>query len=88
MPKPNQIGQVADVVDVGPPMERCQCSSAHRRVLVRRLGHFKFDQIAEQRPELADYTPWIAQVWSIVARVSSFGFGSKSRSRILILGLV
>ncbi|KAL3125240.1 hypothetical protein niasHT_005846 [Heterodera trifolii] len=44
------------------PVDLHQVAFPRRRIFVFQLGYFEFEQIAEQKPDLVDYGPWMADM--------------------------
>ncbi|KAL3081437.1 hypothetical protein niasHS_011681 [Heterodera schachtii] len=44
------------------PVDLHQMTFPRRRIFVFQLGYFEFDQIADQKPDLVDYGPWMADI--------------------------
>lgn len=57
-----RLVQIAEIADLVSPMDTHQFFFPQRRIFVYHFGYFQFDQVAEQKPELVDYGPWIADM--------------------------
>ncbi|KAL3077809.1 hypothetical protein niasHS_011612 [Heterodera schachtii] len=44
------------------PVDLHQVAFPRRRIFVFQLGYFEFEQIADQKPDLVDYGPWMADM--------------------------
>uniref|UniRef100_A0A183CC16 DUF5880 domain-containing protein n=1 Tax=Globodera pallida TaxID=36090 RepID=A0A183CC16_GLOPA len=60
------VGQKSEVIAfidaVVGPVDLHQMVFPQRRIFVFQLGYFEFDQITDQKPDLVDYGPWMADM--------------------------
>lgn len=60
--KPLFFHQIALIGAVVGPVDLHQMAFPRRRIFVFQLGYFGFGQVADQKPDLADYGPWMADM--------------------------
>uniref|UniRef100_A0A183CC14 DUF4476 domain-containing protein n=1 Tax=Globodera pallida TaxID=36090 RepID=A0A183CC14_GLOPA len=60
------VGQKSEVIAfidaVVGPVDLHQMAFSQRRIFVFQLGYFELDQITDQKPDLVDYGPWMADM--------------------------